>query len=122
MRSAALSAVRQITSSRQSPRMSAESAGVDLVPLFDMAPVAVNSRSSVDVFQFHFAIQLLSRISRSGSASHQTAKFVDGGAAEIRWPWTSTSPMLCLLYTSDAADERSSVDLGGRRIIKKKKK
>ena len=29
---------------------------------------------------------------------------------------------ICLLYTSDAADERSSVDLGGRRIIKKKKK
>src|SRR5678816_341714 len=26
--------------------------------------------------------------------------------------------MTCLLYTSDAADERSSVDLGGRRIIK----
>ena len=31
-------------------------------------------------------------------------------------------PKSCLLYTSDAADERSSVDLGGRRIIKKKKK
>ena len=30
-------------------------------------------------------------------------------------------PNCCLLYTSDAADERSSVDLGGRRIIKKKK-
>src|SRR5678815_3094125 len=28
-------------------------------------------------------------------------------------------PGFCLLYTSDAADERSSVDLGGRRIIKK---
>ena len=28
----------------------------------------------------------------------------------------------CLLYTSDAADERSSVDLGGRRILKKKNK
>ena len=28
--------------------------------------------------------------------------------------------LICLLYTSDAADERSSVDLGGRRIIKKK--
>ena len=28
--------------------------------------------------------------------------------------------LACLLYTSDAADERSSVDLGGRRIIKKK--
>ena len=32
-----------------------------------------------------------------------------------------THPIDCLLYTSDAADERSSVDLGGRRIIKKKK-
>ena len=30
-------------------------------------------------------------------------------------------PHGCLLYTSDAADERSSVDLGGRRIIKKNK-
>ena len=29
---------------------------------------------------------------------------------------------VCLLYTSDAADERSSVDLGGRRIIKKNRK
>src|SRR5664280_3588242 len=29
--------------------------------------------------------------------------------------------MGCLLYTSDAADEEDSVDLGGRRIIKKKK-
>ena len=28
----------------------------------------------------------------------------------------------CLLYTSDAADERSSVGLGGRRSLKKKKK
>ena len=28
----------------------------------------------------------------------------------------------CLLYTSDAADERSSVDLGGRRILKKKQR
>eukprot|EP00656_Telonema_subtile_P011404 TRINITY_DN1563_c0_g1_i3.p1 TRINITY_DN1563_c0_g1~~TRINITY_DN1563_c0_g1_i3.p1 ORF type:complete len:101 (+),score=15.40 TRINITY_DN1563_c0_g1_i3:273-575(+) len=29
---------------------------------------------------------------------------------------------ICLLYTSDAADEEDSVDLGGRRIIKKKKR
>eukprot|EP00656_Telonema_subtile_P048935 TRINITY_DN5974_c0_g1_i1.p1 TRINITY_DN5974_c0_g1~~TRINITY_DN5974_c0_g1_i1.p1 ORF type:complete len:398 (-),score=61.40 TRINITY_DN5974_c0_g1_i1:68-1261(-) len=30
--------------------------------------------------------------------------------------------LVCLLYTSDAADEEDSVDLGGRRIIKKKYK
>eukprot|EP00658_Telonema_sp_P-2_P063269 TRINITY_DN51997_c0_g1_i2.p1 TRINITY_DN51997_c0_g1~~TRINITY_DN51997_c0_g1_i2.p1 ORF type:complete len:134 (-),score=12.15 TRINITY_DN51997_c0_g1_i2:26-427(-) len=34
--------------------------------------------------------------------------------------WMHCSP--CLLYTSDAADEEDSVDLGGRRIIKKKNK
>ena len=34
---------------------------------------------------------------------------------------TSGPTNTCLLYTSDAADERSSVDLGGRRIIKQKK-
>ena len=44
--------------------------------------------------------------------------------------WTGLEPATpgvtgrysCLLYTSDAADERSSVDLGGRRILKKKQK
>ena len=35
---------------------------------------------------------------------------------------TTMNSYACLLYTSDAADERSSVDLGGRRIIKKKNK
>eukprot|EP00825_Cyclidium_porcatum_P013499 TRINITY_DN17118_c0_g1_i1.p2 TRINITY_DN17118_c0_g1~~TRINITY_DN17118_c0_g1_i1.p2 ORF type:complete len:112 (+),score=4.66 TRINITY_DN17118_c0_g1_i1:561-896(+) len=31
-------------------------------------------------------------------------------------------PCTCLLYTSDAADDMQCVDLGGRRVIKKKKK
>src|SRR5450756_2876215 len=33
----------------------------------------------------------------------------------------SSQPWSCLLYTSDAADDLLCVDLGGRRIIKKKK-
>src|SRR5674536_82170 len=36
-------------------------------------------------------------------------------------PWTFQQDRSCLLYTSDAADEEDSVDLGGRRIIKNKK-
>ena len=53
-----------------------------------------------------------------------------GSSANLLALSALTSPQLgaralkpgdCLLYTSDAADERSSVDLGGRRIIKKKK-
>ena len=46
---------------------------------------------------------------------------------EMRWDGSAQRQTIheergCLLYTSDAADERSSVDLGGRRIIKKKKR
>ena len=41
------------------------------------------------------------------------------------WGFTSFCSSLlhvcCLLYTSDAADDLLCVDLGGRRIIKKKK-
>ena len=42
---------------------------------------------------------------------------------EIHLPMLENTERLvtsCLLYTSDAADEEDSVDLGGRRIIKKK--
>src|SRR5674536_404367 len=53
-------------------------------------------------------------------------------AQELQWEQSRLSHHLarmqrrglvarCLLYTSDAADEEDSVDLGGRRIIKKKK-
>ena len=44
--------------------------------------------------------------------------FLDNFSTAVR----NVSSNPCLLYTSDAADERSSVDLGGRRIIKKKKR
>ena len=51
----------------------------------------------------------------------QLAQFVDG-EQEFRLSNLALDALAedCLLYTSDAADERSSVDLGGRRIIKKK--
>ena len=41
--------------------------------------------------------------------------------AHVRESRAERTQETCLLYTSDAADERSSVDLGGSRIIKKKK-
>src|SRR5678810_1509987 len=45
---------------------------------------------------------------------------VTGSLATVtEWEWTfllkPRQVTICLLYTSDAADERSSVDLGGRR-------
>src|SRR5678810_20897 len=41
---------------------------------------------------------------------HNLGEVIDATVALIK------NPEACLLYTSDAADERSSVDLGGRRI------
>ena len=37
-------------------------------------------------------------------------------------PPSNDLAMVCLLYTSDAADDLLCVDLGGRRILKKKTK
>ena len=42
-------------------------------------------------------------------------------AAKCRRSWIVRPGGACLLYTSDAADELLCVDLGGRRIINKKK-
>src|SRR5665648_1249415 len=37
------------------------------------------------------------------------------------WSFIASTSLVCLLYTSDAADEEDSVDLGGRRIVTKYK-
>ena len=50
-----------------------------------------------------------------------SSRLNDEPPSMIQWGgiMLSTIGAICLLYTSDAADERSSVDRGGRRIIKK---
>src|SRR5678816_2668432 len=70
-----------------------------IVPVVAIPPLAVNRPVTVAVL---LAV----------SAPHT----LSGCAVAAEVPTLSG----CLLYTSDAADERSSVDLGGRRIIKKK--
>ena len=63
------------------------------------------------------------RDSRADTTVPATARPRTAAGAVRRGPCAAGHVHLfaaCLLYTSDAADERSSVDLGGRRIIKKK--
>src|SRR5664280_2924262 len=53
-------------------------------------------------------------VPRSDSACVFTERFLRSGNAGFT---KSRRVIGCLLYTSDAADEEDSVDLGGRRII-----
>ena len=76
----------------------------------------VRSRGLGDVYKR----QVLLSLCKNGDFSFASV-FICGPSftALVQLP---ASSFVCLLYTSDAADERSSVDLGGRRIIKKKKR
>src|SRR5262245_40853048 len=71
MRSAVFASLK-ITSSRQSPKISADRFGVALVPLMDDAPEAVSSRVSPAVP--YLSMWLLSSSSRTKSPSHQIRK------------------------------------------------
>ena len=73
----------------------------------------VRSRGLGDVYKRQ---ALSEREAGSDAAAMRTRAKADGDD----WILNGTKCWICLLYTSDAADERSSVDLGGRRIIKKK--
>ena len=74
----------------------------------------VRSRGLGDVYKRQPEAHLLRR-------TDGVALLYPGMTHSIHGESESGKSMICLLYTSDAADERSSVDLGGRRIIKKKK-
>ena len=52
---------------------------------------------------------LVGGVEHAGAVAQQGAGMIEG------------ERLHCLLYTSDAADDLLCVDLGGRRIIKKKK-
>src|SRR5215204_2647101 len=83
MRSSLLSDERQTTSSRQSPRMSPERTGLDLVPLFEALPVALSIVETPRVAGSHFVMLMPSSNSRVKSASHQTTLFTLGGGVVL---------------------------------------
>src|SRR5450756_3167729 len=63
-----------------------------------------------------------------GLVTHYVMLFIDIVNRAVKIAGITAHPdsrwmtQICLLYTSDAADDLLCVDLGGRRIIKKKKK
>eukprot|EP00658_Telonema_sp_P-2_P062476 TRINITY_DN51154_c0_g1_i1.p1 TRINITY_DN51154_c0_g1~~TRINITY_DN51154_c0_g1_i1.p1 ORF type:complete len:213 (+),score=50.85 TRINITY_DN51154_c0_g1_i1:59-697(+) len=69
--------------------------------------------------QQHYQVRGL--LSGTPAALPSMFKLDGGGRGRDSFNYTPNTHNICLLYTSDAADEEDSVDLGGRRIIKKKK-
>eukprot|EP00658_Telonema_sp_P-2_P013897 TRINITY_DN15269_c0_g1_i1.p1 TRINITY_DN15269_c0_g1~~TRINITY_DN15269_c0_g1_i1.p1 ORF type:complete len:490 (-),score=157.99 TRINITY_DN15269_c0_g1_i1:57-1526(-) len=106
-----------------------------IVPILQMWREGVLIMDEVDVLlhplrsELNFPIGLKHPIDFAGPRWHLPIHILDGIYYHTRR--TTCTPLdattdappanPCLLYTSDAADEEDSVDLGGRRIIKKKK-
>eukprot|EP00656_Telonema_subtile_P032451 TRINITY_DN35636_c0_g1_i1.p1 TRINITY_DN35636_c0_g1~~TRINITY_DN35636_c0_g1_i1.p1 ORF type:complete len:158 (-),score=15.09 TRINITY_DN35636_c0_g1_i1:43-516(-) len=59
--------------------------------------------------------------SQRGSVLSRTSEDLVGDSRNLDGYFGQDFSLDCLLYTSDAADEEDSVDLGGRRIIKQNK-
>ena len=68
----------------------------------------------LDVVKLEVTRVLMTVRIQSQDEAAQAAAALEEQASQL-----SNITYTCLLYTSDAADERSSVDLGGRRILKK---
>ena len=74
----------------------------------------VRSRGLGDVYK--------RQLQTSGATHHIPKRFSESLADQIlNRSLTTREIYICLLYTSDAADDLLCVDLGGRRIIKKNK-
>src|SRR5680860_1909133 len=69
--------------------------------------VSRGAKMQKDVPLFHFGVLILAIVLILGAVGREASKLLSGQNT-------------CLLYTSDAADDLLCVDLGGRRIIKKK--
>src|SRR5688572_830960 len=81
--------------------MSADSAGVDLVPLFDATPEPVSRRVSPPVP--YLSMWVPSRSSRWASPSHQMTKFVEPGLRLATW-----FPLVALRSPATADDHTSA--------------
>src|SRR5450756_3260827 len=109
--------------------MSRGSGGLDHPVCLDHAGVAMK-RVAMKRFSVVSVVGLVAALLVAVGGGSVPAAAATTGVPHI-WPTPQTvqdrhdivpvTPYACLLYTSDAADDLLCVDLGGRRIIKKKK-
>ena len=80
-------------------------------------PTMKAAATILDVLQVSYEIDIVSA-HRTPDKLHEYASTAEARGLKV----VIAGAGGCLLYTSDAAGERSRVDLGGRRVIKKKKR
>eukprot|EP00658_Telonema_sp_P-2_P014361 TRINITY_DN15463_c0_g1_i8.p1 TRINITY_DN15463_c0_g1~~TRINITY_DN15463_c0_g1_i8.p1 ORF type:complete len:341 (-),score=97.67 TRINITY_DN15463_c0_g1_i8:68-1090(-) len=93
----------------------------------DMSPVALAAHQLEEaplvemrnrrMRMFLGGAEAVAKVQESPAVTEEVTKDPEPAPVPVAAP---VAPKGCLLYTSDAADEEDSVDLGGRRIIKKK--
>ena len=124
--------IRGITSdsgsAQAAPRVSVYYNGTDIsrsrgsyFELFDIERVEVVKGPQATLFGTAASVGALSVTTRKPQEEFEagiTAGFGNFAAKNLQGYLTGGQEKVCLLYTSDAADEEDSVDLGGRRIIK----
>ena len=76
---------------------------------------AQESRGLGDVYKRQVVFRIGER-----TRSHDPGQPGNASGADLRHTGGGRQLRVCLLYTSDAADDLLCVDLGGRRVIKKK--
>eukprot|EP00825_Cyclidium_porcatum_P044211 TRINITY_DN6417_c0_g1_i4.p1 TRINITY_DN6417_c0_g1~~TRINITY_DN6417_c0_g1_i4.p1 ORF type:complete len:192 (-),score=42.93 TRINITY_DN6417_c0_g1_i4:44-619(-) len=81
----------------------------------DIMKEVLDKQSQFNLNIIEYILQFINKELRNYKKQHKIIKLINK-------MYCQASLNSCLLYTSDAADDMQCVDLGGRRIIKKKKK
>src|SRR5664280_3487220 len=93
----------------------------DTIVIFDRIRenLKISRREPLEKVMNQGVNQTLSRTVMTSGLTFLTviALFIWGGPVLHSFSFALVCGIICLLYTSDAADEEDSVDLGGRRII-----
>eukprot|EP00831_Metopus_contortus_P014318 TRINITY_DN15926_c0_g1_i2.p2 TRINITY_DN15926_c0_g1~~TRINITY_DN15926_c0_g1_i2.p2 ORF type:complete len:130 (-),score=39.77 TRINITY_DN15926_c0_g1_i2:87-476(-) len=113
---------------------------IPLIVVLNMMDVAASRKIKIEIDHLakHLGCQVISMVANKKKGIEELKNNIGELLKDIKIPTSAVEydsmieeaikelipiaePYACLLYTSDAADDTPCVDLGGRRIIKKKK-
>eukprot|EP00828_Plagiopyla_frontata_P011558 TRINITY_DN16400_c0_g1_i1.p1 TRINITY_DN16400_c0_g1~~TRINITY_DN16400_c0_g1_i1.p1 ORF type:complete len:249 (-),score=16.41 TRINITY_DN16400_c0_g1_i1:52-798(-) len=88
--------------------------------IIETLDIPANLRLAKKLFPATNTIAVITDNTTTGAGARREIMETVKDFPELKFIYLNGEDLNCLLYTSDAADEEDSVDLGGRRITKKK--